>query len=382
MSNTWENYRQGLMDSARLKRTPLFGEFELTARCNLKCKMCYICRPENDTDARRKEWTASEWIGLAKKAHDAGMLYLLLTGGEVFIREDFKEIYEEIAGLGLIISLNTNATMITPKLARWLGRIPPNILTVTLYGASKETYKEVCGDESGYERTLRGIDLLMEEGIRVQVRTTIIRKNMADYMKMQELALSRGLELGIGNYVSPRREDLLMDPVKERLSPVEFLRFLSGIGYDLSKACEDDRSEQGIYLSRQEEAKSPFFCSCGKCDFWITWDGRMTPCALLGEPSVKVSPKHFKDNWERFQSLCEKVPSCAQCKACGHRDSCMTCPARLKIETGSFHQPAPYLCAIAKNIKHGISEAYTFDNIGTKENKTLSKGKEVANEAL
>lgn len=351
MNITWEDYRKALIDSAKLTKIPLLGEFELTARCNLRCKMCYVCRPVNDQNALKREYTAAEWIDLAKEARDAGMLYILLTGGEVLLREDFKEIYEGINRLGLIISLNTNGTMITPDIAKWLGRIPPSITSVTLYGASPETYSQVCGDESGFERTLRGIDLLQSAGIKVQLRTTIIHKNVSDFEKMRELATKRGLELGIVNYVSPRREGALTFPTQERLSPEEFIRFLDHIGYKFKDYSGSDADKKRAYRSETEDITgSSFVCSSGKCSFWITWDGRMTPCALLDVPSVKVRPNYFTDSWKQFQSLCKEVPSCGNCQTCNYKSSCMTCPAKLKNETGCFDKPARYLCSLAKEL--------------------------------
>lgn len=73
------------------------------------------------------------------------MLFLLLTGGEPFLRKDFRQIYTELKKLGLLISINTNATLIDEETVEWLKKDPPMKVNVTLYGGGNETYKS-CVD--------------------------------------------------------------------------------------------------------------------------------------------------------------------------------------------------------------------------------------------
>lgn len=225
MSMNWGQLSSRLVMNSLNQRIPLIGEFELTPRCNLKCKMCYICRDCNDKDAISRELSDRDWIRLALEARDLGMLFILLTGGEVFLRKDFKTIYDEISMMGFNVSLYTNGTMITPQVASWLGNHPPSQIEITLYGASPETYHAVCGDSSGFHSAIRGIELLINQGINVQLRTTIVKGNVHDFEALAEIAGSYGLPLGIVNYVSPRREGTFSSPEAERLSPKDLADF-------------------------------------------------------------------------------------------------------------------------------------------------------------
>ena len=101
-----------LFAKADINRIPLAGSFELTPRCTLNCKMCYIHKSSCDKSAISEEKDASFWINLATQAKDAGMLILLLTGGEPLLRQDFEEIYVACKKLGLLVSVNTNATLL------------------------------------------------------------------------------------------------------------------------------------------------------------------------------------------------------------------------------------------------------------------------------
>ena len=356
---TWGQLGDNLITAAKRKGIPLLGQFELTARCNLHCKMCYVCQPANDNDALRRERTTKEWIQLIMEARDAGMLYPLITGGEVFLRQDFRTIYEEISQMGLMTQINTNATMITPEIASWLGRIPPAAVTITLYGASSDTYGKVCGDSSGYQRTLRGISLLQSEGINFDLRTTVVRGNKNEFNELAELAEKFGVTLGLVNYIMPRREGNNTCPEAERLSPIELIHYeLNAEEYYIRREKESLNHkcavtvDQDQSLARSEEylleqETKPFSCTSANCNFCVTWDGRMVPCVLMAEPFTSPFEKKFINAWDELKRLCSKIPSCDECMHCSSREVCMSCPASLKSETGYYDKAAPYLCELA-----------------------------------
>ena len=114
----WNRY---IHAKAAARGIPLSGNFELTPRCNFNCRMCYIHQNARAED----EWTAQEWLELGRKACDAGMVFLLLTGGEPLIRKDFREIYSGLKGLGLLISINTNASLIDRDWVEFFKKDPP-----------------------------------------------------------------------------------------------------------------------------------------------------------------------------------------------------------------------------------------------------------------
>lgn len=128
------------------ERYPINGTFELTGRCNLSCKMCLVRIGQQEIcESGKRERTAEEWIHMAEQVRDAGTLALLLTGGEVMIRPDFCEIYEAISQMGFILTVYTNATMVTDKVMELFRKYPPHKIGVTMYGASNETYAKMCG---------------------------------------------------------------------------------------------------------------------------------------------------------------------------------------------------------------------------------------------
>ncbi len=360
MISRWGSFNNAIINEADKKRIPVSGTFELTARCNLRCKMCYVCQISNDKTIMSRERSLREWIQVGEEARDAGMFYLLLTGGEVFIRPDFREIYEEYCKMGLQISIYSNATMITPDVAKWLAKMPPIKISVTLYGVSPDTYYKITGFADGYERTVKGIDNLLNEGIRTGIRTTVVKGNENEFYNLAEFANKRNIDLGVVNYIGPRREEGNTDPEGNRLSPEELIAYEIKVKeYNKQKrtdrqiALVDDSNspEDGIDKSttvisnKQEHA---YRCNAGKCNFWIAWDGNMYPCGVYDKPVVYPFKQGFKESWEKLVHLCEQVPVCVPCLDCTYKNYCIKCPSRHASETGFYDKPAPYLCDTAR----------------------------------
>ena len=145
----YENYQktqnfnmfyQAMLENARRSHIPYKGTFELTPRCSLKCKMCYMRLDPPQIKEQGRELTAEEWIRLGQMAFEAGTLDLLLTGGEPMLRPDFPQIYTALTDMGFLLRLYTNATLITPEIMDLLRERPPQAMEITLYGASEETY--------------------------------------------------------------------------------------------------------------------------------------------------------------------------------------------------------------------------------------------------
>lgn len=363
MALTWDKLYSQLVRGAGEKRELISASFELTSRCNLQCKMCYVCQPANEQQAKAKELTTAQWIRLGREARDAGLLFLTLTGGEVFIREDFKEIYEEFVKLGFIITIYTNGTMITADIISWLVKIPPSKVSITLYGVSRETYEKVTGFADGYDRTVRAIDALRAQGIPTEIKTTVVQGNRHDYDQLLDYTIERRLVLGIVNYVSPRREGSNSDPLGNRLSPQELLQYeIHMTERDKQLGLENNESMSKIEDAVLEEnpltrvdadqqpldPKDAFKCLAGKSAAWITWDGRLLPCGLLDMPETYPLEKGFLAAWEELKHRCTLVPTCKECQECQYQAFCERCPARLLKETGYFDRPAPYLCELAQ----------------------------------
>src|SRR5260370_928608 len=88
---------------------------EVTRRCPLECQHCYNNLAMGDLAARNRELTKEEYSAILTELADMGVIWLLFTGGEIFARKDFLEIYTCAKQKGFLITLFTNGILINEK---------------------------------------------------------------------------------------------------------------------------------------------------------------------------------------------------------------------------------------------------------------------------
>lgn len=343
-----QQLHQELQVKAVEQGIPIFGGFELTPRCNLSCKMCYVKYKGAGCERKDEELTAKQWIALGRAAAEQGALTVFITGGEPFLRQDFQEIYEAFCKLGFRITLFSNGTLITDEIAKWLSAFPPATVDITLYGASEDTYENLCGVRGAFGKALNGIEQLRKYGINTRIKSTIVKPNLGDYHKIKEIADSYRLEFLSNNLIHGNRAQGIDDCAAIRLSPEEMFTFnLNSLEeYDLKPTNMEERRD----WIRQLPAMN---CTAGRCSFFVNWQGQMTPCPLFVDPHTEPFVHGFQAAWNQLREAIDAIPAPEKCKSCETRAYCPVCPPRLYLETGSFDQHAEYLCQLA-NVKERV----------------------------
>ncbi|MBQ8621901.1 MAG: radical SAM protein [Oscillospiraceae bacterium] len=347
---------------------PVSGSFELTPRCNLRCKMCYVRLTPEQMAPIGRELTAAEWLDLAQSARDAGMLFLLITGGEPTLRTDFPEIYEGLAQMGLSISINTNGTLLTPAIRELWHRLPPASVNVTLYGTSRDDYEALCVDANAFDRIVDGLNWLKSEGILVHLNTTIVPTNVHKWQQIEEFAKKMDVDLRLISYCFPpaRREECGGCVSFERLSPetagmltVQDLLFREGIDAVRRRAASLSEPPSA---DCQLDIGEPMRCMAGRSQFWVTWDGRMTPCGMLSAPKVRPLAQGFPAAWEALRKETEKIRLCPDCVDCPERATCMNCAAVTVTETGRFEGKPEYMCKLNRAYRETLKKLAQENN--------------------
>jgi len=85
-----------------------------------------------------------------------------ISGGEPMLRPDFEEIFDYITRKSASYSLNTNGTLITPRIAQLLKRKGTKM--VALYGATPDVHDWITRNPGSFEAVLRGLAYLKEAG--------------------------------------------------------------------------------------------------------------------------------------------------------------------------------------------------------------------------
>ena len=114
------------------RRLPLEGTLETTFRCNLNCVHCYVNEPVGDSAARAPR--AAPGAAEAPRGRDGGRGHactVLLTGGEVLVRPDFPELYLYALRKGLLVTVFTNGTLVTERIADLFAAHRPQAVEIT-----------------------------------------------------------------------------------------------------------------------------------------------------------------------------------------------------------------------------------------------------------
>ena len=156
-----EVWSEQLFQRFQGKPFPLTGQWELTCRCNLRCVMCYT-DPFNTPEQISQELSYEEIVRILDEIHAEGCLELTFTGGEPFARRDFLEIYTYAKNKGFLLSIFTNGTLITPKIADHLKAYPPSMIEISFHGMTRESFDQITLGNGSYKRCLEGIDLILE----------------------------------------------------------------------------------------------------------------------------------------------------------------------------------------------------------------------------
>lgn len=354
---------------------PLNGTFELSPVCNFSCRMCYVRKSAKEVrESPRGILTLADWRRIAREARDAGMLELLLTGGEPLLWPDFWTLYEELIDMGFLVSINTNGSLIDEKAIARFRRRPPNRINITLYGASDKTYQQLCGIDGVYSKVDHAIRGLMDAGITVKLNCSLTPDNAEDIDAIVDYAKERNTILSVATYMFPPvRRDPSQIGINRRFTPEESSRYLMRY---LRRNRGEDRFRgylQSILSGRSEPlglesdcvdpVDGKIRCRAGRASFWITWDGWITPCGMMPEPKVDIKDQPFADAWKQIVEAAAAIRLTGLCDQCANRDICHPCAAVAYAETGSFSGIPIYRCqAVQKMRKLAFEETHCIDD--------------------
>jgi radical SAM protein with 4Fe4S-binding SPASM domain len=322
---------------------PMTASLELTERCNLNCAHCYINRPPGDREAQMRELTTSQWQNLLDDMAQAGVLGLVLTGGETLLRDDFRKIYAHAKQRGMIINLFTNGTLIDPGLADFLRDLTPSMMEITVYGRTPQTYEAVTRVAGSYERCLRGIDLLLARGIPLALKTMVMTINAHELWDLKAWAEGLGAKFHYDMMLNARL-DGGKQPLPLRLSPEEVVEF-----------DRKDKKRYQEWLEFAEKFVGPhdseylYSCGAGLASFSIDSYGKMYPCLISRGASYDVTQGSFTEGWQEFlpKVRLQKPLNEYPCGRCELLSLCEQCPGWSHLEHGEPDRPVNYLCRVA-----------------------------------
>jgi MoaA/NifB/PqqE/SkfB family radical SAM enzyme len=150
---------------------PTTASIELTTRCNLACDYCFVTPSSS-------ELTTIQLCETLDRLADSGIMSLLLTGGEPFLRSDILAILEHVVQRRFFDTvILSNGTVLTSdhivflrEHAKYFGYI-----RFTFFSHHAAAHDAFTGTAGSFDRTLAAADALHAAGVRTMVIVNLIQ---------------------------------------------------------------------------------------------------------------------------------------------------------------------------------------------------------------
>lgn len=314
-------FYKNVWEKAFVDAIPISGTFELTPRCNFNCRMCYVHLAEKEIYKHGTEMTAKQWLRVAKEAKEAGTTWLCITGGEPLMHLEFETIWKEFAQMGFFITLQTNASLIQ-KFESLFQQYPPRKCKITLYGSNDEIYKKVCQIEKGFTKTDRGIQILKQMKIPIELVSTVIQQNLDDVENIIEYVGKNRLPWIPNINVRTAGRGVEVDMKNLRIPPFDY------------SAEQADNLRKKIFMN--PERKPCTYCKDYRLGYWIVWNGYMRFCGFLNGPNISIRDRTFGECWKELVEFQEGLQWPEECRVCELQKSCVRCAALFDIKDGEL----------------------------------------------
>ncbi|MBA3902101.1 MAG: heme d1 biosynthesis radical SAM protein NirJ [Rhodocyclaceae bacterium] len=164
--------------------------WNLIRRCNLTCKHCYSISADKDFPG---ELSTAEIYGVMDDLKRHQVPVLILSGGEPLLRPDIFDIAKRAKSMGFYVGLSSNGTLITEANIDRIAEIDFNYVGVSLDGI-RETHDKFRRMAGAYEKSLHGIRLCRDLGLKVGVRFTMTQDNAHDLPGLLRLVEDEGID--------------------------------------------------------------------------------------------------------------------------------------------------------------------------------------------
>jgi radical SAM protein with 4Fe4S-binding SPASM domain len=314
---------------------PLSAQLDVTYRCNERCVHCYLDHDDHG------ELTTAEIRDVLDQLAEAGVFFLVLSGGEVLMRMDFFPILEHARSLLFDVKIKTNAFMIQEKQADRIRALGVRSVQVSIYSHRPEVHDAITKLPGSLKRSIAGIRFLQSRGLKVIIANVLMRSNLGDYAGVKGLAQELGAEYTIDPTITPK-----MDGDRSILP-------LGIGGEDLRQVFRN-----GDLVGNVEEFCAPppavdddvldgFPCSAGHTACYISPYGDVYPCVQFPLPTGNVRKQKFLEIWRHSPQMNEvraihgrQLPVCSTCT---HLGTCTRCPGLAYME-GNMHGPSSQDC--------------------------------------
>ncbi|MCA9677333.1 MAG: radical SAM protein [Kofleriaceae bacterium] len=333
----------------RRARVPTVVTFMVTDRCNYECVHCY-----QEHDQADGELPFDEVRRILGEVADAGTLFLVLMGGEFFMRRDADDILRAAHELGFAIRLKTTGHHVTDKRADLIASLRPIEVDLSLYAASRHVHEGVTRQPGSWERTVEAAKRLTARGVPVVLRNPVMQSNAGEVEGVTMLAT----ELGCQRSFDPKimgRQDTDLEPVSLRMDAAALRGFYDGQGPDLARQWAGYDAATGTVRGREMRPVDDAPCGAGTSGVAITSDGQVWPCTSLAMPVGDLRRQSFREVWSGGPDLDGlrglRWAHISECNRCAVRAFCSRCHGSALHEHGDLQGPSLEACRHAVAVR-------------------------------
>ena len=314
------------------KHIPIYAFLELTRKCNLNCRHCYIVKE------KRPELSSGAAKLIINQLADSGSLILNLSGGEVFTRKDFFDIAEYARSKKFAIKIFTNGTLIDADTASRIKALKPLRVEVTLYSLNGPIHDSITRIKGSWGLTMSGIKNLAKTKVPIRIKCPLTKLNVGSYKGVLNFSKKINAKYQFDPTITPKLNGSTQ-PATLRINAEQ----LYGIFSDPEL---DEKS-----FNSKAFAEENFICSAGRNSCAISAYGDVLPCIIWPESLGNLKEKKFSEIWKNSHKLktIRSIKMCdlARCSRCGAKKWCSRCPGLGFLEKGNLREPSDRNCQIA-----------------------------------
>jgi MoaA/NifB/PqqE/SkfB family radical SAM enzyme len=341
-------FSQRVHEQAAALQRVIKAQLELTYRCNLHCRHCYT-DPYNSKDFFPRELTLDEIYRLLDDMQQLGIVWLNLTGGDIFMHPHFFEIYEAAVRKGFLLQLYTNGTLFTRASIERLRQMPPFTIDISCHSVTQEPFDWFTQVPGSFHAFISGLELLRDSGLTFTLKTKAMNWNRDEIPAIGQFVESFGQKFGFTTSLSPRLNGDLSS-LNYRVAPEDIVA-LDG---DQLATDGDQLATDGDRCNLSADLLAPttdrlYRCGCGTDTIHISAWGELGTCTLQYERRVSLRTHSLADAVEMLfrevQGL--RYQSESPCRTCEVHSFCDKKPSDARWECGTAEAPIPYDCDIA-----------------------------------
>ncbi|MBM4344767.1 MAG: radical SAM protein [Deltaproteobacteria bacterium] len=327
---------------------PYKAQLDVTYRCELACKHCYL-----DDRNTWPELTTDEWRSVLDQLAQVGVLQLTWSGGDPLQRSDLLELLGHGRRLGFGHILRTHAMAVTDAVARALAEAGVDTARVSVYSLRPEVHDAMTSGPGSLRATLAGIAALRAAGISVHVDAFVIAETIEEIPTLAQHFSDQGVSVGFGTKV--HRDHLGRDGLDrldlERRQRVraQQLAWSAGGRPPTVHPPLGQRMNQGP-------------CTAGRQSLYISPDGAVWPCVMfpmeLGHLRQRRLAEIWRESPQRQQILAFDNRQRTACHDCAGSETCFFCMGEAFKTTGDFRRAPAHFHSRTRDWMRGYEAAH------------------------